>query len=291
VAYLLPVILGGFGESLWIWPWSGWSDAAPPEILSSLIPVFLALAASFVLSLRRRRLRGALLLLACAASLLVPYGQTFRGLGGNSAAWDLFLRFGWQALALTLGLASISAGNRQQKQSLGRGVGPWVAGLGGLALLAVFFVPVLSPSQRSGIAPASLFLEGEMWARFWPVMIWLVGLIAFGVLGALCPLSAGVGDPLQGWVERGISRLARLLPLALPLILLSMYVAHGFPAFGLFFLLLTKILLHGYAVVILMSIGLARLLDDADPAYAATLLPGDDPEAAVPDHEPAAGLV
>lgn len=288
LAYVLPIVVPTFASPLWIWPWTAWSQAAPLDVLLGLAPVLLALVAWGVLGLPRRRLRGALLLLACAATMLLPYGRVFQGLGGNGLAWEILLRIGWQGLALTLGLAAIVAGNRQQKRTLGRGVAPWLTALGGTALLAVFFVPVGLGLVGRGFVPAAVLLETEAWSAAWPLLLWLAGLLGLGVAGALSPLAARLGDPLQTNVEGFISRFARLLPLSLPLVVLGLYVAHGAPGFAYFFLVLAKFLLHGYAVVILMTVGLARLLDGADPADAvrflgrpAAALEGDDAEPVV----------
>lgn len=265
-AYALPVVLPTFDAPLWIWPWSGWSEAGLGDVLLGLVPLLLGAVAWGVLGLPRRRLRGLLLLVACAASVLVPYGRLFRGLGGDGLAWEAFLRIGWQVLALTLGIAAIVAGNRQQKRSLGRGVAPWIAGLGGAALLAVFFVPVGMPGfSGRGLVPASVFLEGEAWTGAWPALLWLFALLGLGVAGALSPLAARIEDPLETVVEGLISRLARFLPMSLPVVVLGLYVFHGVPGFGYFFLVFAKVLLHGYAVVALTTVGLARVLDGADP--------------------------
>lgn len=282
VAFLLPIVVPAFGSAVWIWPWSAWAGAPTVDVLLGLVPVALGVVAWVLLGVRRRRLRGALLLVACAATLLLPYGRVFQGLLGNGRAWDLFLRIGWQGLALTLGVAMVIAGNRQQKRSLGRGAAPWIAAVGGAALLAVFFVPV------GGLVVASVFLEEEAWEELWPALVWLLALGGLALAGLLSPLAARIGDPLETAVETAISRLARLLPLALPVVVVGLWISHDAPGVAYVGLFLAKILLHGYAVVALMSIGLARLLDDADPDYAEHLLEHSNASPEVGDAEPAA---
>lgn len=288
-AWLLPLVVPLFESIVWIWPWSAWSDSSTMEIVQSLVPVLLGVVVWALLGLPRRRLRGGLVLLACAGSLLIPYGQMMRGLGDETLAWELFRRIGWQGLALTLGLAAIVAGNRQQKRSLGRGIAPWITCGGGLALLAVFFVPFgLTDPRGRPLVVASVFLEGEAWSQLWPALLWAGGLLGMGAAAALSPLAARIGDPLQTLVENAISGLARLVPLLLPVVIVGLYVAHGGPGLGYVLLVLVKVLLHGYAVVLLMAVGLARLLDGASPRSVERLLESAHEEPDVGDAEPAA---
>ncbi len=262
-AWALPLVLPIPGHETVVWPWTGWGDASALDLALGFLPLALGATSWWVLSLERRRLRGALLVLACAAFTLVPIGRLFAVTGDVGPQMGFFLQVGWQPFALALGAALIVAGNRQQKRSLGRGIAPFLAALGGLALLAAFLAPVRL--SHRGMAPIAFLLVGDIWESMWPLAVWLIGLVAFALLGFVSPVVARIGDPLQSFVETGISRLARVLPVMLPLILLALYVWHGLPRVGLFFLILTKVLLGLYAVVMLIAIGLARLLDDADP--------------------------
>jgi len=239
------------------------------DVVLGLLPFFLGVAAWFVLAIPTRRTRGALLFAFCVGTVLVPAEYLLRTTGDAAGAVQLLTSTGGLMALLVLGCVFVAAGNRQQKRTLGRGLAPALTGLGGIAILVAFLYPCLPTTTSDGglgdEPVAALFLRSDVWEGAWFLLIWILGLFVFGLLGALSFFAVRLGDGFAEWVQSAISRLARLLPISLPVIVLVAYVVIGLPGFGYFFLFVAKVGMQTYGIFFLAAIGLARVLDDADP--------------------------
>ena len=113
-------------------------------------------------------------------------------------------------------------------------------------MVAVFLYPmgaeVGADAGGVGRLPIAIFVNAQAWREVWFLLIWLLGLLVFGVLGACSLFAVRVGDEFAERIQNGISRLARLLPLSLPLIFFGAYVLMALPGFGYFLLFLLKML-------------------------------------------------
>lgn len=272
LGFFLPIVfpldlrfIGGANEIVVVWPWTGMGERSLTDTLYVAIPFLLAVSAWCVLGLRARRLRGGILLALCASAVFVPTEKLFlaEDPGGFTRAAS---QIGAIVGLLILGCVFVAAGNRQQKRSMGRGPAPILAGLGGVAVVGAFLYPSI-PFGRAGqtVAPFAVFLEAEAWAEGWLLLGWLAGVFLFGALATLSFLAERVGYGLAIFVQRWLSRLARLLPIALPCVVIGGYIAKGGPGVVYVVPFAAKTILMLLAVMVLAAIGLARLLDDAAP--------------------------
>ncbi|HEU4338657.1 MAG TPA: hypothetical protein VFS19_01195 [Planctomycetota bacterium] len=79
-----------------------------------------------------------------------------------------------------IGAFVIAAGNRVRKTLP---LHPWprrISGIGGILLLLIFAIPWY------GHPPITAFFSREDWSTGWPVMIPMLGLLAYGIAGVVC---------------------------------------------------------------------------------------------------------
>lgn len=224
VGVLLPIVAhhrGGWGhsrssrsEAVWLWDLL---EGAPARIVVALLlPLALGLA-TLVVASSATGLKRAVTLFSCAAGALVLGTILGRGI-------ELTAYAGLPGLAavllllLTLGGTAIAVGNRLRRTWPAARTPRLLAGLGGCGVCLAFLLPVGHNDETL----IGALLDDDAWEDVWPLALWAVSVLAYGVLGtvALRPTAAA-------GLYRATSVLGRCVLIGLPAMLLLVWLLEG----------------------------------------------------------------
>ena len=247
LAYVPSFGIGRSG-STWLFIWDALDQADWIGTLFVFSPLAIGLMAHLAGRRASRRTQGVLYLVGGMLMILVSIGgREGREVLMQSAArgeTEVFI-----GLMLLLGPILLAAGNHVQRREAGRSLPTLLAGVGGLALAVLWFIPVRGETLIGGL------FSGLVFGDVWPLAFWAVLLIVTGLLGA-CLLLPGMDAPAVG---RRVSRCIRLSLMLMPVAFLVMLLsAGGFFMSGVVSLIWT--LSRLYAILILTAAGLAIVM-------------------------------
>lgn len=264
VGFLLPLSYAagaGSGRYLFVWDLVGQVDSL--RLLLLLLPLLLGVTAVVIAGRATPRLRGAVLLLGALLVSVLPVlvsGPVLFGPLANAASLVSI----W--LVLLLAPPAIAGANRVAKRSGPDPLLRALAGFGGLAMLLILFLPI-GPDGTSILG--GLFKARGVIGRtavVWPLILWLLLVLAYAVLAVLYLVPAVSASGIGRW----LSVTARFALMGLPATLLLLILLGGRSAADVFFPLLV-VLLGGlarlYGVMILMAVGIALVLERAEPRW------------------------
>jgi len=263
ITFVLPISYNsgyrGSGSFLFVWDMLDHADTL--VVVSALLPLFLGIAALVLASHRSPRLRGLVLLLGGLLVAVVPILATGPMLFGplGRAATLVAIWF-----VVLLAPPAVSGANRVARRTGADPLLRALAGLGGLAMLLILFLPI-GPNDESLVG--ALFGSGvsaEVLGRIWPLLLWLMVVLVYAGTACLYLVPSVSAEGIGAWV----SLAARFALVGLPASVLLLALMTGGltgSSSGPALLLLLAGFGRLYGLMILTAIGVALVLERPTP--------------------------
>ncbi len=240
---LLPIVVPDYGQTVWMWDIL--KMGVPFKFVAILLLLPLELCVAAFLTARKGEAAGAILFFLAVVSVMLMIllgieGQT--GLLQGSAGRGVGL-----TLLVWLSATAVAAGNHARKRHPSSNLARMLAGVGGALLLVSFVIPV------DGHVQIEALFAKEAWKPVWAIGLFLLGMLAYGVMGVLSFRAPANVGPHCG----ATSLLARLVIFGFPVLLLvNIVTSGGGGGLGYAALLLVKVIGLFYGMALAPAIGL-----------------------------------
>jgi hypothetical protein len=183
VGFLCPMIIDGFRGSHLMWQWDLMSSMKGDQILGMIRPLILGFATLAVGNLVGG-IQRAVALFAMAGGTWVLYAVLARAPEMDLA--NLSAKSGGAILLLIImpfSACTIAIGNRIRKRYPTDPLPRTLAGVAGIVLASCFIIPL--GGGRDSYPIIAAFFEKFAWRTAGPIMVVFLGLLLYGILGAL----------------------------------------------------------------------------------------------------------